>query len=121
MHLRIITVHSFALLLAFLPFIVMEPTPTATRVQYDQRLKPRATMRMGRRDQSQLTSPVEVEASPPIEEFLCPKPSLACPVVNGAPVPELLSLADWFDIGFECVETKEDMNNCGGCTSLKIG
>jgi hypothetical protein len=33
----------------------------------------------------------------------------------------LNSLADWFKIGFECIELDTELNSCGGCLALGQG
>jgi hypothetical protein len=64
--------------------------------------------------------------------FLCPGGSVACPVppasVNeitaesaAALGGSLNSLADWFKIGFECIELATELNSCGGCLALGQG
>ncbi|KAJ9097219.1 hypothetical protein QFC21_004888 [Naganishia friedmannii] len=70
--------------------------------------------------------------------FLCPGGSVACPapvavkagsdkgVVERMMTPEelsrqLTSLADWFKIGFECMEFENELNSCGGCVTLGLG
>jgi len=62
--------------------------------------------------------------------FLCPGGSVACPVYTGEDVTpdsvsalegSLSSLADWFKIGFECMELDSELNSCGGCLALGAG
>jgi hypothetical protein len=70
--------------------------------------------------------------------FLCPGGSVACPahvavksgsakgVVERMMTPDELSrqlnsLADWFKIGFECMELDNELNSCGGCVTLGSG
>jgi hypothetical protein len=70
--------------------------------------------------------------------FLCPGGSVACPapvtvksgsakgVVERVLSPDELSrqlnsLADWFKVGFECMEFDNELNSCGGCVTLGSG
>lgn len=70
--------------------------------------------------------------------FLCPGGSVACPatvtvksgsakgVVERVLSPDELSrqlnsLADWFKVGFECIEFENELNSCGGCVTLGSG
>ncbi|KAG8991754.1 hypothetical protein FRB95_009903 [Tulasnella sp. JGI-2019a] len=95
------------------------PTPVIIN---DQRLKPRVAMRMESRNQRTIRAQMEIQKPSPMEEFLCPKPTMACPTVEkGSLAPRLSSLMDWFNVGFECVEAMEDISNCGGCTNLGSG
>jgi hypothetical protein len=63
--------------------------------------------------------------------FLCPESAIACPVVpiDGEVTAKSIStlseglntLADWFTVGFECVELASELNQCGGCLALGAG
>jgi len=53
--------------------------------------------------------------------FLCPDQSAACPVKTGIKEEQLSTLADWFKIGFECLEVKQEQKSCGGCATLGAG
>ena len=64
--------------------------------------------------------------------FLCPGGSVACPILStsidsvtnetAAKLDgSLNSLADWFKVGFECVELESELNSCGGCLALGQG
>lgn len=59
--------------------------------------------------------------------FLCPAEAVACPYHEpGSPVnpdleKDLESLADWFSVGFECVELATELNQCGGCLAFGQG
>lgn len=78
-------------------------------------------MRMGKKSTVVIPKP-KPKAPPPMEEFLCPKPMVACPVVEpGAPPPTLSTLADWFKVGFECMDTLREISSCGGCVSTGKG
>jgi hypothetical protein len=33
----------------------------------------------------------------------------------------LTALADWFRVGFECIELDSELNQCGGCLALGKG
>ena len=97
-------------------------SPTAPKIAPRQ-----ATARMGRR---------KVKKAEPLQKkdysaFLCPESAVACPVVpaDGEITPESISaldvglntLADWFTVGFECVELASELNQCGGCLALGAG
>lgn len=59
----------------------------------------------------------------------CPGGSVACPIPGDEVSPSsvealeksLNSLADWFKVGFECVELETELNSCGGCLALGSG
>jgi hypothetical protein len=84
------------------------------------------TRRMGQR---------KVKKSEPLKKkdyssFLCPGGAVACPVYTGEEVTSesvaqlegsLSSLADWFKLGFECMELDSELNSCGGCLALGAG
>lgn len=63
--------------------------------------------------------------------FLCPGGSVACPIPShldqitpdsvAALDGSLNSLADWFKVGFECIELETELNSCGGCLALGAG
>jgi len=64
--------------------------------------------------------------------FLCPGGSVACPIPShsldqvtpasaAALDSSLNSLADWFKVGFECIEMETELNSCGGCLALGAG
>lgn len=113
------------------------PTPDAVSttivgtLDSPSKLQPRMPIpskRMGQR---------KVKKSVPLKKkdyssFLCPGGSVACPI----PPPNLSditprtvetldsslnSLADWFKVGFECVELDSELNSCGGCLALGAG
>jgi hypothetical protein len=101
---------------------ILGVTPTAPKIAPRQ-----ATARMGRR---------KVKKAEPLQKkdysaFLCPESAIACPVVpmDGEITAEsiaaldagLNTLADWFTVGFECVELASELNQCGGCLALGAG
>jgi hypothetical protein len=59
--------------------------------------------------------------------FLCPDKAVACPLTKPGEAlaavkeGELVTLKDWFKAGFECLDTKEELGSCGGCSSLGKG
>lgn len=59
--------------------------------------------------------------------FLCPDKAIACPVTKPGELrasvkeSQLVTLKDWFKAGFECLDTKEELSSCGGCSSLGKG
>lgn len=77
----------------------------------------------------------KVKKSEPLKKkdyssFLCPGGAVACPVYTGEEVTSesvaqlegsLSSLADWFKLGFECMELDSELNSCGGCLALGAG
>lgn len=91
--------------------------------------------RYGRKKRSKVEKKAEKKD---YSSFLCPGGSVACPahvaVKAGSPkgvvermmTPDELSrqlnsLADWFKIGFECMELENELNSCGGCVTLGNG
>jgi len=96
----------------------------ATKVQTAAKRAP--TRRMGQRKAKKS----EVLKKKDYSSFLCPGGSVACPVYTGEEVSpdsvatlesSLSSLADWFKIGFECMELDSELNSCGGCLALGAG
>lgn len=96
----------------------------ATKVQTAAKRAP--TRRMGQRKAKKS----EVLKKKDYSSFLCPGGSVACPVYTGEEVTSdsaatlessLSSLADWFKIGFECMELDSELNSCGGCLALGAG
>ncbi|KAK8865822.1 hypothetical protein IAR55_000970 [Kwoniella newhampshirensis] len=96
------------------------------------KLQPRApapSRRMGATKRSKKIEPLKKKD---YSSFLCPGGSVACPIPP--PTLELItpesaaslqgslnSLADWFKVGFECVELDTELNSCGGCLALGVG
>lgn len=91
--------------------------------------------RYGRKKRSKVEKKAEKKD---YSSFLCPGGSVACPahvavkagsakgVVERMMTPDELSrqlnsLADWFKIGFECMELDNELNSCGGCVTLGSG
>ncbi|ORX37778.1 hypothetical protein BD324DRAFT_650324 [Kockovaella imperatae] len=101
------------------------PVTPAAPAQLQPRQAPAASKRMGKR---------KVKKSAPMAKkdyssFLCPGGSVACPVHVGDITPatvtslqsSLDTLADWFKVGFECMELDTELNSCGGCLALGQG
>lgn len=102
------------------------------KLEAPTKLQPRQatpSKRMGqrRRNVKRDTAPKKKDYS----SFLCPGGAVACPVVDD---PEgitsesaatleasLTALADWFRVGFECIELDSELNQCGGCLALGKG
>ena len=86
---------------------------------------PQPSRRMGQR-RSKKSEPLKKKD---YSSFLCPGGSVACPIVFDAITEEsvtkldgsLNSLADWFKVGFECMELDTELNSCGGCLALGAG
>lgn len=86
-----------------------------------------ASVRMGKR-MAKKPEPLQKQD---YSSFLCPASAVACPVVEpGMSVTSesiaklsegLNSLADWFTVGFECVDLATELNQCGGCLALGEG
>lgn len=51
-----------------------------------------------------------------ISSALCPDSETACPLVPFTPI----SLLEWHEHGFECVNLDEDITSCGGCSALDV-
>ncbi|BEJ14944.1 hypothetical protein CspHIS471_0407110 [Cutaneotrichosporon sp. HIS471] len=73
---------------------------------------PQASKRMGQRRRR--GTPEKKDYS----SFLCPAAAIACPITDGG---ELNELADWFRVGFECIEPETELNQCGGCVVMGKG
>ncbi|WVQ62359.1 uncharacterized protein L199_000499 [Kwoniella botswanensis] len=94
------------------------------------KLQPRApqpSRRMGAQKRAKKVEPLKKKD---YSSFLCPGGSVACPIPTSDEItPEsvnkletsLNSLADWFKVGFECVELDSELNSCGGCLALGAG
>ncbi|ORY34836.1 hypothetical protein BCR39DRAFT_133020 [Naematelia encephala] len=92
------------------------------------KLQPRAptpSRRMGQVKRAKKAEPIKKKD---YSSFLCPGGSVACPIPahESSQSPEALStslnsLADWFKIGFECIELDSELNSCGGCLALGSG
>lgn len=91
---------------------------------------------MGRRKLARSLQEKAERAKKDYSAFLCPGGSNACPnpatrrdPATGVERPmtpaemqgSLSSLADWFKVGFECVEFETEENACGGCVTLGRG
>lgn len=106
---------------------VAHPGPLDTPSKLQPRA-PQPSRRMGQR-RSKKPEPLKQKD---YSSFLCPGGSVACPVPPAsleditpdsaaALSTSLNSLADWFKIGFECIELATELNSCGGCLALGAG
>lgn len=78
----------------------------------------RATMKRGQNEQEALTS--AAQDSFDISSYLCPGVLDACPVApSGSLLSEPISLAEWIQAGFECVDFATDLKACGGCSAVE--
>ncbi|CAK9780985.1 hypothetical protein CC85DRAFT_284606 [Cutaneotrichosporon oleaginosum] len=103
--------------------------PGLSKLETPSKLQPRApqaSRRMGQRRRRAHAPPAKKDYS----TFLCPAAAVACPVADldtitpesaAALEGELASLADWFRVGFECIEPETELNQCGGCLALGKG
>ncbi|KAL7413972.1 hypothetical protein BDY24DRAFT_324301, partial [Mrakia frigida] len=105
---------TFAQPLATAPAVVAAPPPSKPLAART----PQMSRRMGRRSKDQTVIKAQRKD---YSSFLCPGQSLACPVKTGVKEEELATLADWFKIGFECLEVKKEQKSCGGCATLGAG
>ena len=114
------------LILLLIPFVAAAPQPDAATPAKLQPRAPQPSKRMGKR-KAKKTEPM---AKKDYSSFLCPGGSVACPVYAGEVVTSesvtklegsLESLADWFKVGFECMELDTELNSCGGCLALGGG
>lgn len=71
---------------------------------------PEASKRAFRRDMREQTAVVSIDS------ILCPYQMSACPVNPAPTLPK--SLAEWTEVGHECVEFDTDLQSCGGCASI---
>lgn len=109
--------------------IILPVTAAAAGVDAPSKLQPRApqpSRRMGATKRSKKIEPLKKKD---YSSFLCPGGSVACPIPGDEVSPSsvealeksLNSLADWFKVGFECVELETELNSCGGCLALGSG
>ncbi|WRT63985.1 uncharacterized protein IL334_000912 [Kwoniella shivajii] len=106
------------------------PAVAAAAADPPSKLQPRApqpSRRMGAQKRAKKVEPLKKKD---YSSFLCPGGSVACPIPSSDDItPEsaellqssLNSLADWFKIGFECIELATELNSCGGCLALGAG
>lgn len=120
----------------------LDTASTATPVdKRASKLQPRqnapvSSRGMGRRKLARSLQEKAEKAKKDYSAFLCPGGSNACPnpstrrdPATGKERPvtpqemqaSLSSLADWFKVGFECVEFETEENACGGCVTLGNG
>lgn len=128
------TVHRLILLfLLAVPLLSLASTAAAAGVaEPPSKLQPRApqpSRRMGAQKRAKKAEPLKKKD---YSSFLCPGGSVACPIppesledITPQSVTtleqSLNSLADWFKVGFECVELDSELNSCGGCLALGAG
>jgi len=110
------------------------PVPDAKPAPLDpapaklQPRQPQPSKRMGQR-RAKRAEPLKKKD---YSSFLCPGGSVACPIPppSAADITpqsittlesSLNSLADWFKVGFECIELDTELNSCGGCLSFGAG
>ncbi|OWZ69153.1 hypothetical protein AYX15_00003 [Cryptococcus neoformans] len=109
--------------------IVLPVAAAPAGVDPPSKLQPRApqpSRRMGATKRSKKIEPLKKKD---YSSFLCPGGSVACPIPGDEVSPSsvealeksLNSLADWFKVGFECVELETELNSCGGCLALGSG
>lgn len=109
--------------------IVLPVAAAPAGVDPPSKLQPRApqpSRRMGATKRSKKIEPLKKKD---YSSFLCPGGSVACPIPGNEVSPSsvealeksLNSLADWFKVGFECVELETELNSCGGCLALGSG
>ncbi|ODN84379.1 hypothetical protein L202_00340 [Cryptococcus amylolentus CBS 6039] len=119
------------ILLLLLLLAIALPSLAAPADEPPSKLQPRSpqpSRRMGATKRSKKVEPLKKKD---YSSFLCPGGSVACPITDEGhqATPEsaaaldgsLNSLADWFKIGFECVELETELNSCGGCLALGSG
>lgn len=121
--------------LAFL--FLLAPLLLCVAAAPPQALQPRAPQPTKRMGQRRALKPSVQKKD--YSSFLCPGGSVACPVPLTLEVDDideygrskkeaaetlegsLTSLADWFRVGFECIELEIEPNSCGGCLALGAG
>jgi hypothetical protein len=107
-------------------------SPAPAQNEAPTKLQPRQASQPSRRMGQRRSKKPEPIKQKDYSSFLCPGGSVACPVPpeNAADItPEsaaalgesLSTLADWFKIGFECIELATELNSCGGCLALGQG
>lgn len=112
------------LLLALLPLsalaqpIVKAATGTIAAPVFLAARAPAPSRRMGKRSTRQ--KPIQAK-KPDFSTFLCPADlPLACPNKE-VKSSDLRTLASWFSVGFQCVDSKVDLKSCGGCVFSGTG
>ncbi|CDZ97270.1 hypothetical protein [Phaffia rhodozyma] len=84
---------------------------------------PAPSRRMGKRSPKQ--KPMQAK-NQNFSQFLCSAESpLACPNLAAGEKTvsdtKLKTLANWFSVGFECIEPKTELKSCGGCVTMGTG
>jgi hypothetical protein len=120
------------------------PAPSMARRGLQRKRQDAAHVQNGRKDYSPFLCPspeapvasTTISASVPLnpnnipvvtEMRACPAPGtgIVGDIVNDispqALGAQMNTLADWFRIGFECVDLETDNVNCGGCASFGLG
>jgi len=95
------------------------PKPSSTPPHDHHARAPQPSHRAKRAENSQerlkgITG-AEIDFSP----YLCPVPASACPIDKMTAAPS--SVAEWHNVGFECVDFQNELKSCGGCASLSKG
>ncbi|WWD17993.1 hypothetical protein CI109_102439 [Kwoniella shandongensis] len=111
------------------PLLSIAAPAAAAAADPPSKLQPRAPMPSRRMGATKRSKKVEPLKKKDYSSFLCPGGSVACPIPPDEITPEsavtlqsgLNSLADWFKVGFECVELDTELNSCGGCLALGAG
>lgn len=105
------------------------PPVKARAIEAPSKLQPRAPQASKRMGQRRRQQKKDVLKKKDYSSFLCPGGAVACPVSVDEITEEstlvlqsgLNSLADWFRVGFECIELDTELNQCGGCLALGTG
>ncbi|WVQ85323.1 hypothetical protein IAT38_007488 [Cryptococcus sp. DSM 104549] len=123
------TIHRLILLLLLATPLISLLASAAAEPDAPSKLQPRSpqpSRRMGATKRSKKAEPLKKKD---YSSFLCPGGSVACPIPGDDVTAQsaqtldesLNSLADWFKVGFECVELDTELNSCGGCLALGSG
>ncbi|WVO13161.1 hypothetical protein L204_100773 [Cryptococcus depauperatus] len=123
----LVSVHRLLILLLLAaPLLAVAAAPAADGPARPQARSPQPSRRMGALKRSKKVEPLKKKD---YSSFLCPGGLVACPIPGdevteqsaAALAQSLNSLADWFKIGFECIELDAELNSCGGCLALGSG
>lgn len=115
------------IVLSLVALVLAQPAIVFTPTKGQKRSEP--SRAMGRRKQHAVQQAQQsLEASrKDYSSFLCSTNASACPApVAGSSMAAVTdtapaTLADWFKIGFECLDLRTELTSCGGCQSLGQG
>ncbi|KAI0931626.1 hypothetical protein AcW2_000472 [Taiwanofungus camphoratus] len=95
------------------PVAARAPAPSAAR-RHEARAPVPSNYKRSMHEQQAITPVGD------ISQQLCPLSMAACPIssISGTLASSPVSLSEWIEQGFECVDFSEDLTSCGGCGSV---